>query len=119
MERVAAIAATALAVLGIAAVLAAADDPSDGAKLYSDDCAKCHGMDGGADTAAGKALKAAALNDPRFADIDASTVGSALHGNPKHAAVAAKVGDADLELLAAHIRELAARAPAPTPEAGE
>jgi mono/diheme cytochrome c family protein len=97
--------ATLAVVLGFAATLAAAEP--DGKALYAKHCSSCHGMDGAAGTPAGKALKAAVLKDPKFAEIDAATVKAGLHENPKHKAVSGAVNDAEIAAITAHIHELA------------
>jgi mono/diheme cytochrome c family protein len=104
MQRVIAL----VAVLVSAGLVAtAADAPLDGTKLYDANCAKCHGADGSADTPVGKAMKAHALKDPKFAGIDAATVIQTVRENPKHKALASKLSDAELTAIAGHIRELA------------
>ena len=107
--------ASILAVAGLACpVVAAADPPSDGAKLYEANCVKCHGADGHGDTPMGKAMKAASLVDPKWAAQDsADAVVSAFRANPKHKSIASKVSDDDLRAIAIHIRELAGGATTP------
>ena len=103
-----------LAFAGLAClVAAAADAPLDGNKLYEANCAKCHGMDGMADTPTGKAMKAHALKDPKFAKLEAATVIQGIRENPKHKAVQGKVTDADLTAITGYIHELAGGSAAP------
>src|SRR5262245_61827543 len=99
--------------LGVLCLGAPAASAEDGAKLYEANCAKCHGSDGKADTPVGKAMKAHALNDPKFAKIEAETVIQVIHENPKHKALAGKVTDAELTAITGHIRELAGGSGAP------
>jgi mono/diheme cytochrome c family protein len=103
--------ATASTLLGFAATAAAAEP--DGKALYGKHCSSCHGMDGAADTPAGKALKAAVLKDPKFAEIDAAKVMAGLRELPKHKAVSGAVSDAEVAAITAHIHELARGAGAP------
>ena len=112
MQRVVALVAV-LATAGLSIAAAAADAPLDGKKLYEANCAKCHGMDGAADTPIGKAMKAHVLKDPKFAEIDAATLIHTVRDNPKHKAVQGKVTDAELTAIAGHIRELAGGSAAP------
>lgn len=80
---------------------------ADGASIYADHCAKCHGPDGAGDTPVGKAMKVPALNDPSWAELDADSLKKKIQESSKHKSVSGKVSDADYEALAAHIRQLA------------
>jgi len=99
--------------LGVLCLGASAASAEDGAKLYEANCAKCHGSDGSANTPVGKAMKAHALNDPKFAKIEAATVIQVIGENPKHKAFKGKLTDAELTAIAGHIRELAGGSAAP------
>lgn len=98
--------ATLAAVMGFSATLAAAADP-DGAALFAKHCSSCHGMDGAADTPAGKALKAVVLKDPKFANIDPATVVHDVRTLPPHKAVSGTVKDPEIEAIAGYIHQLA------------
>ena len=106
MERGATV-ATRLALLALACVLGLVATPlaasADGAALYQESCAKCHGDDGAAQTPVGKAMKV-----PSFADVEITpeVVTAAVRENAKHKAIASKVSDADLAAIAAHIATL-------------
>jgi mono/diheme cytochrome c family protein len=91
---------------GLAVSLAYAAGP-DGAALYDAQCAKCHGATGAADTAVGKALKATAFNEPKWAKVEAAEIVRTFHENSKHKAVASVVSDADLEAITQHLHVLA------------
>ena len=82
---------------------------ADGAALFKQHCASCHGETGKADTPAGKALKVPALaGDAKVAGMSDADVTAAIKANPKHAAVLKKVTDADLAALAAYVKGLGA-----------
>jgi mono/diheme cytochrome c family protein len=80
----------------------------DGTALYEANCSKCHGADGRADTIVGKAMKAASLVAPKWAEADsADALVAAFRANAKHSPVASKVSDDDLRAIAVHVRGLA------------
>jgi mono/diheme cytochrome c family protein len=116
MKRTVALAAGLLSG-GLTFGIAAAEAPLDGKKLYDANCAKCHGVDGSADTPAGKAMKAHVLKDPKWVHVEPATVIHVVRENPKHKAVTEKVTDAELEAITAHIRELAGGSASPAPGA--
>ncbi len=96
----------ALFVIGIAVPLslsASTTLAADGAALYKQNCASCHGDNGNSDTAVGKAMKV-----PHLASVDPTveTVLTTVRENPKHKSVASKVSDEDLAAIAAHIATL-------------
>ena len=80
----------------------------DGTVLYEANCSQCHGADGRAQTPVGKAMKAASLAEPKWAEADtADALVAAFRANPKHKAVASKVSDEDLRAISVHVRGLA------------
>ena len=84
-----------------------AEDTSQGEKLYAENCAKCHGDDGRAQTPVGKAMKASSLVDAKWAAGDStSALIAAVRANAKHQAVA-KLSDEELTAIAGYVRQLA------------
>jgi mono/diheme cytochrome c family protein len=94
--------AAALALAGPAAASAA-----DGAAIYKDNCAKCHGATGNADTPAAKALKVPPLQgDANVKKMTAAEVAARIKGNAKHPPPVKSLSDADLEAAAAYVKTL-------------
>ena len=82
---------------------------ADGAALFKQHCASCHGATGHADTPAAKSLKVPALaGDAKVAGMSDADVTAAIKGNAKHAAVLKKLTDDDLAALATYVKGLAA-----------
>jgi mono/diheme cytochrome c family protein len=82
---------------------------ADGAALFKQNCATCHGATGQADTPAGKSLKVPALaGDAKVAGMSDADVAAAIKANAKHAAVLKKLNDADITAVAAYVKGLAA-----------
>jgi mono/diheme cytochrome c family protein len=82
---------------------------ADGAALFKQNCASCHGEMGKADTPAGKAMKVPALaGDTKVAGMADADITAAIKAKPKHAAVLKKVTDADIAAVAAYVKGLAA-----------
>ena len=82
---------------------------ADGAALFKQHCASCHGATGQADTPASKALKVPALaGDAKVAGMSNADVTAAIKANPKHAAMLKTLSDADLAAVATYAKGLAA-----------
>jgi len=82
---------------------------ADGAAIFKQNCASCHGATGHADTPAGKSLKVPALaGDAKVAGMSDADVAAAIKGNAKHAAVLKKLKDDDIAAVAAYVKGLAA-----------
>jgi mono/diheme cytochrome c family protein len=98
---------------GAALVLVAGSVPAlaaDGAKVYADHCATCHGKTGEADTPAARMMKAPALaGDAKIASLPAADLAALIKANPKHAAVLKTLSDDDLGAVIAHVIELAGK----------
>ena len=81
---------------------------ADGAALFKQHCATCHGATGFSDTPAGKSLKVPALaGDAKIAGLSEADVATKIRGNPKHAAALKGLKDEDVEALAAYVQNLA------------
>jgi len=86
------------------AVLAA-----DGAAVYKQQCAGCHGETGKADTPASKALKVPPLaGDAHVAGMSDPDVVARIKSNDKHKSVLAKLKDDDVAAVATYVKGLAA-----------
>jgi mono/diheme cytochrome c family protein len=82
---------------------------ADGAALFKQHCASCHGATGKADTPVSKALNVPALaGDAKVAGMSDADVIAKIKENPKHASVLKTVTDDDLAALATYVKGLAA-----------
>jgi mono/diheme cytochrome c family protein len=82
---------------------------ADGAALFKQNCASCHGATGHADTPAAKSLKVPALaGDAKVAAMSDADAIAAIKGNAKHAAALKKMSDADVAAVASYVKGLAA-----------
>ena len=82
---------------------------ADGAAVFKQNCASCHGATGKADTPAGKAMKVPALaGDANVAAMTDADVAAKIKSNAKHAAVLKKVTDDDIAAVATYVKGLAA-----------
>jgi mono/diheme cytochrome c family protein len=83
---------------------------ADGAALFKQHCATCHGATGKADAPASKALNVPALaGDAKVARMSDADVTAAIKANPKHTAAMLKtLTDDDLAAVAAYVKGLAA-----------
>jgi cytochrome c6 len=78
-----------------------------GADIYKLKCAMCHGVDGTANTPAGKAFKAAAFSDPAVVKIsDADRTVVVKNGKNKMPAFADKLTADQIKAVLAYIRTL-------------
>jgi len=90
-------------VMFVACVLLAAGPvlAADGASLYAENCASCHGPDAKAATPV-----AAAMKVPAVAGHDAADVAASVKTNPKHTVPAGKLSDEDLQAIGAYLEAL-------------
>jgi len=83
--------------------------PANGADVFKEKCASCHGETGHADTTLGKAMKVPALaGDTKVAGMSEADLVAAIKANTKHAAMLKKVNDEELSAAAARVKELSA-----------
>lgn len=88
-----------------AAIPAFAQDA--GADTYKARCAMCHGVDGTANTPAGKMFKAAAFSDPAIVKIpDADRTAIVKKGKDKMPAFGDKLTDDQIKAVLGYIRTL-------------
>ena len=91
-----------------ATLLALAASPihaEEGKALYEASCAQCHGSDGRADTAIGRAMGV-----PSFSEVDLgpdpnARIARVLRESPKHASVASKVNAQEIAAITSYIQE--------------
>jgi mono/diheme cytochrome c family protein len=82
---------------------------ADGAALFKQNCASCHGATGHADTPAGKSLKVPPLaGDAKVAGMSDADIAAAIKANAKHAAVLKKLKDDDIAAVASYVKGMAA-----------
>lgn len=99
-------------VIGFVAVLfiASAAAAADGAAIYSAQCAKCHGDSGKSDTTVGKAMKVPVLaGDAGVQKMSEADVAARIKGNAKHPPTVKGLSEADLNAVAAYVKQLAGK----------
>jgi mono/diheme cytochrome c family protein len=81
---------------------------ADGAAVYKEQCAKCHGETGAADTAVAKTLKVASLvGDEKVEKMTEAEVVERIKTNEKHPEKIRGLDPADLDAAAAYAKQLA------------
>lgn len=81
---------------------------ADGAAVFKDRCAKCHGAEGKSDTAVAKTLKIPALaGDAEVAAMSEPDVVAKIKGVEKHKSTITKLSDEELNAVAAFVKKLA------------
>ncbi|MCW5890294.1 MAG: c-type cytochrome [bacterium] len=94
--------------LAFVVATAAAAVAADGAAVYKQHCASCHGETGKADTPAGKALKAPALaGDATVAGMSDADLQAKIEGNAKHQSFVKKLSADDVSAVATYVKGLA------------
>jgi len=82
---------------------------ADGAAIYKEQCAKCHGDAGKADTPVAQMLKVPSLvGDQKVAKMSDAEVTQAVKANEKHPPTVKGLSDADIAASAAYAKKLAA-----------
>lgn len=98
----------ALLVIGIGLTVSPALRAQDGAKLFdAKKCASCHGVDGNANTPAGKALKTRDFHLPDVqAESDADLAAVISKGKNKMPAYEKQLKPAEIQALVTYVRTL-------------
>ena len=94
----------ALAALAGLVALACSEAHADGASLYAERCASCHGADGQAQTPVGRALSIPAFEGKRYSS---ESIAKLLAESKSHESLAITLPDAELAALVAHLDTLA------------
>lgn len=90
-----------------AALVSPANAQDPGADTYKARCAMCHGVDGTANTPAGKIFKAASFSDPAIVKIpDADRIPIVKKGKDKMPPFGDKLSDDQIKAVLAYIRSL-------------
>ena len=96
---------TASVILAMIVASSGAAFGADGAALWAQNCASCHGKDGGGNTTMGKKLGVKDYSkDQGFGDAEATNV--IKNGKGKMKAYKDKLSDADVRALVAWVRSL-------------
>jgi mono/diheme cytochrome c family protein len=83
---------------------------ADGAEVYNQKCAQCHGEKGTADTPVGKAMKVPPLaGDADVQKMSADQIAKTIKENEKHPPPVKSLSDADIAAAAAYAKELAGK----------
>jgi len=101
------VAVSALMLLAVLVSAGPSRAQSNGEKVYKAKCAGCHGPDGAASTAAGKAMKARDFcSDEVKKESDADWTDIISKGKNKMPSFSGKISDADIKDVVAYIRSL-------------
>ena len=76
--------------------------------LYSNNCATCHGRDGGAGTSRGRRNRSRNLKDPEWQDraSDERIFNAIMNGKGKMPGYSKKLSEAEIDALVAYVRGL-------------
>jgi mono/diheme cytochrome c family protein len=89
--------------------LAGSVSAQDGAAIFKEKCAKCHGDTGKSDTATGKSMKVPAISgDAKVAAMSEDDIVKGIKENKKHKPPVKELADADLKAVAGVVKKLAA-----------
>jgi len=102
-----------LRILAAAAIVVLVSGPAaraaDGAKVFKEQCVRCHGATGAADTPMGKAVRAAALaGNTKVQQMTDAQVVERIKTNEKHPRMVRSLGDENLNAVAPFVKQLAA-----------
>jgi cytochrome c6 len=96
-----------IGILCFAALVTTMQAQSDPATIFKANCASCHGVDGSANTQAGKAVHAKDLRSEEIQEKSASEIADVItNGNGKMPAFGSKLSSKDIKKLAAYVRTL-------------
>ena len=98
--------------MGLVAVMfvTSAAQAADGAAIFKEQCAKCHGDTGQSDTTIGKAMKVPALaGDANIQKMSEADVAARIKGNAKHQPTIKSLTDDDINAVAAYVKQLAGK----------
>ena len=87
---------------------------ADGAALFAQHCARCHGESGKAETPSARALKVRPLaGDGTLAKMPTADIVAAIRSDLKHRGVGAplELNDAEIEAVAVFVKQIAATPP--------
>lgn len=99
------LATVAALIIAVVALPALADAGADGTALYKSKCAMCHGPDGAGQTPMGKSMKLKALGSAEVQKMTDKELGTVISdGKGKMPAYKAKMSQAEIDAVVAHIR---------------
>jgi cytochrome c553 len=94
---------------GILVLLGSSAWAADGAAIFKDKCAKCHGETGQSDTATGKSMKVPPIaGDAKVAALSEDEIVKGIKENKKHKPPVKSLPDDDLKAAAGVVKKLAA-----------
>ena len=96
--------------VGVLLVAGAECSAADGAAVYKEQCAKCHGDSGHSDTTMGKAMKVPALaGDANVQKMSDADVAQRIKGNAKHPPTVKGLSAEDIGAAATYAKTLAGK----------
>jgi mono/diheme cytochrome c family protein len=94
--------------LAVVLLVGSAAWAADGAAVYKDQCAKCHGAEGKSDTPVAEKMKIPPLvGDAELAAMSEADIVAHVKGVKKHPPKTTGLSDGDLNAVAAHVKRLA------------
>jgi mono/diheme cytochrome c family protein len=99
-----------IAIAALLCVVGSAAYAADGATVYKEHCAKCHGDTGKADAALSKAMKVPPIvGDAKIQKMSEAEVAAHIKSNEKHPPTLKSLSDADINAAAAFVKQLAGK----------